>query len=281
VLRGLAGLAGVSAIPANGEAGFSFGLTPVVLDNTEGLLEALQDYLTQQLERPVALVKRRSQRETLEMLLSGQLGAAWICDLPYVQNQDSLTVLAVPMYRGRPSCRTYVIVNEKNDAKTFDQLRGTQHAFCDPDSTSGYLVTRWLLCLRNESPGGFFRNFFFTYGHRNTIRAVATGLADSGTVEGYVWDLMKEREPDLIARTRIVYRSEPLGFPPIVAPTRVPEVAAVEALAAALHGMTSDATGREILALLALDGFAPMSPGLYESSAEKWRVVMGQSRTRP
>ena len=62
-------------------------------------------------------------------------------------------------------------------------------------------------------PPSSFADFFFTYGHRNVVRAVASGLAESGSIDGYVWDVMSEREPDLIAKTRVIYRSEQLGFP--------------------------------------------------------------------
>ena len=34
------------------------------------------------------------------------------------------------------------------EAKSFDDIRGTVHAFSDPDSTSGYLVTRYLLAVK-------------------------------------------------------------------------------------------------------------------------------------
>jgi phosphonate transport system substrate-binding protein len=276
MLCGLAGIASASAIPANGEMGFSFGLTPVFLDDDLRLLSLLQTYLVRKLERPVVLIRRRTQLEAVEMLLSGQLDAAWICDFPYVQYRDRLAVLATPLYRNLPSHQAYVIVNEASGARTFDDIRGTQHAFSDPDSTSGYLITRWLLALRRESPAEFFRSFFFTYGHRNTLRAVATGLADSGSIEGYVWDVMREREPDLVAKTRIVFRSESFGFPPIVALEAFRELPATEALAEALLGMTSDRLGREILSILKLDGFSQARPGLYESTAEKWRVVQTQ-----
>jgi phosphonate transport system substrate-binding protein len=128
------------------------------------------------------------------MLLSGQLQAAWISGLAYVEYQNRLTVLAVPVFERQPSCQSYVIVNGASTARTFDDIRGTRHAFSDPDTMAGYLMTRWLLDLRHEIPASFFSHFFFTYGDRNTIRAVATGLAESGTVNGYVWEVMKGRE---------------------------------------------------------------------------------------
>ena len=136
---------------------FSFGLTPLFLDNDIELLSMVERYVTGRLARPVTLVKRRTYHEISAMLLSGQLDAAWICDDPYVQYQDKLALLAVPLYRRKPLYQTYVIVNESSNAQSFDDIRGTVHAFSDPDSTSGYLVTRWMLALRQTTPARFFR----------------------------------------------------------------------------------------------------------------------------
>ncbi len=277
ILCGMAGVAGTSAVLANGVASFSLGLTPVFLDNDMHLLSLLQEYLSRRLDRPIVLVKRRSYREISMMLLSGQLDAAWISDFPYVQYQDRLALVAVPLYRHQPLRRAYVIVNKGSKATTFDDIRGTVHAFSDPDSTSGYLITRWLLALRGESPAEFFQNSFFTYSHRNIIRAIASGLGESGSVDGYVWDVVNEREAALLDKTRIVFRSAPLGFPPVVALETSRDLPATQALAAALLGMTLDHLGRKILSLLALDGFTTANPDLYESTAEKWRLVKQQS----
>jgi phosphonate transport system substrate-binding protein len=276
ILRGFAGLVGASAVPANGEASFTLGLTPVFLDNDITFLPLLQEYLARQLAQPVVLVRRRTYQEISGMLLAGQLDAASICDFSYVQYQDRLALLAVPVYRHQPLHESYVIVNEASEARAFDDIRGTVHAFSDPDSTSGYLTTRWLLALRRENPVEFFRSFFFTNSYRNVIRAVATRLAESGSTEGYVWDVMKERKPELVDKTRIVFRSGWLGFPPLVALETSRNRPATQALAAALLGMTSDRRGREILSILKLDGFTTASPALYDSTVEKWRVVKAQ-----
>jgi phosphonate transport system substrate-binding protein len=275
-LCGLTALVVVPALGKNRQESYSFGLSPVFLDNDMTTLSLLQAYLEQQLRRPVELVKRRTQEDIWVMLKSGQLDAAWMCDLSYVQHQDRLALLTVPLYRRRPLYEAYVIVNRASKAKTFDDIRGTVHAFCDPDTTSGYLITCWMLVLQNTTPGRFFRDFFFTYSHRNTIRAVAAGLAESGSVDGYIWDLMKEREPDLVDQTRIVYRSEPLGFPPIVALDTSRNLSNTQKLAASLLAMTSDRLGREILSILAFDGFTMVKPDLYGSTAEKWRIVRTQ-----
>jgi phosphonate transport system substrate-binding protein len=277
IISGLAGFAGAWPAPTHGKAEFSLGVTPVFVDDDMRLLSLLQSYLAQQLERPVRLVKQRTHRDASTTLLAGQLDAAWISDFLYVQLQDRLAVLAVPLYRHQPFRQAFVIVNEASKASTFDEIRGTVHAFSDPDSTSGYLTTQWLLALRRETPANFFRSFFFTYSHRNVARAVGNGLAESGSIEGYVWEVMKEREPELVDKTRILFRSDWLGFPPIVAADTSRDLPGIQALTTALLGMSSDRLGREILSILRLDGFMTASAALYESTAEKWRFIKAQA----
>jgi phosphonate transport system substrate-binding protein len=262
---------------ARADEAVSIGLNPLFLDSDIQLLSLLQSYLAAQLGRTVQLIKRRTYQEITALLLSGQLDAAWVCDDPYVQHEDQFALLAVPLYRHEPLYRTYVIVSEGSEAQSFDDIRGTVHAFSDPDSTSGFLVTRSLLALRHTTPAQFFRAFFFTYGHRNVVRAVATGLAESGSIDGYVWDVMHEREPDLINKTRVVYRSEKLGFPPIVGLKSAQETTTAKAISAAFLEMPTRPLGRQILSILELDGFTNASPDLYRGTLEKWLLVKAQA----
>ena len=198
--------------PASAAEVVSVGLNPLFLDSDIELLSLLQTYLAERLGRPVQLIKRRTYQEITALLLSGQLDAAWVCDDPYVQHEDQFALLAVPLYWHEPLYETYVIVSEESKAQSFDDIRGSVHAFSDPDSTSGFLVTRSLLALRHTTPAQFFRTFFFTYGHRNVVRAVATGLAESGSIDGYVWDVMREREPGLINKNSCRVHVRKIGF---------------------------------------------------------------------
>ena len=277
----VAGLLASSVLwPARSEGAdetVSIGLNPLFLDSDIELLSLLQSYLAERLGRSVQLLKRRTYQEITALLLSGQLDAAWVCDDPYVQHEDRLALLAVPLYRKEPLYQTYVIVSEGSKAQTFDEIQGTVHAFSDPDSTSGFLVTRYLLALRHTTPSQFFRAFFFTYGHRNVVRAVASGLAESGSIDGYVWDVMREREPDLVNKTRVVYRSEKLGFPPIVGLKSVSDTALAKAISGAFIEMPISRLGRQILSILELDGFTRADPDLYQGTLEKWQLVKAQA----
>ncbi|NQU60508.1 MAG: PhnD/SsuA/transferrin family substrate-binding protein [Rhodospirillales bacterium] len=279
VLSGIAGsaIAGWSGVAWPQPKAVTFGLTPVFLDSDIKLLAALKGYLEKRLDRRVTLVKKRTYQEITLMLLSGQLDAAWICGFPFVHYRDQLSLMAVPVYNGKPLYQSYLIVNEKQDAREFSDLRGHSHAFSDPDSNSGFLVTRSLLAGLNERPETFFSKSFFTYGHRNVIRAVSSGLAQSGSVDGYVWDVMNTTDPTMTARTRVIRKSEFLGFPPVACNKAVRNSKTTQAISEALISMPDDKLGREVLGTLHLDGFQTGSATLFDRIAELYEIVKKQA----
>lgn len=246
-----------------------FGLTPVFLTNDLELLERLRSYLTRFTGREVRLVQRRTYQEITTLLLSNQLDAAWICGYPYIRYRERLKLLAVPVWNGRPFYQSYVIVGAEREIENVDRLRGDIHAFSDPDSNSGYLITTAMLAERGERPAEFFSRTFFTYGHRNVVRAVAKGLAGSGSVDGYVWEVMRETEPELTSRTRILRKSEWLGFPPIAGSSEPRDAESVSLITKALLNMDKDEEGLAVLQMLRLDGFEEQVPTVFELIAKK------------
>ena len=254
-------------------APFRFGLTPVFLSNDLELLGHLKSYLESRLGGPVELVSRRTYQEITALLVSAQLQSAWICGYPYVQYQNELELVATPSWHGRPLYQSYLIAAAGRQASGWRELAGDIHAFSDPDSNSGYLVTRALLAENRLHPSSFFSRTFFTYGHRNVIRAVASGLAQSGSVDGYVFEVMRDIEPDLISQTGIVRRSEWLGFPPVAAPKALTGDPRVVRFRDALISMGDDPEGRKVLDLLQLDGFVSAEPALFDTIAAKVELV--------
>jgi phosphonate transport system substrate-binding protein len=258
---------------ATADTPFLFGLTPVFLTSDLALLEALQTYLARAVGSEVRLVLRRTYQEITSQLVAGQIDAAWICGYPFVAYQPRLALVAVPVWRGRNTYQSYLISASDREAASIDDLRGDTHAFSDPDSNSGYLVTQALLAERRLKSESFFARTFFTYGHRNVVRAVAAGLAQSGSVDGYVWEVMTETEPDLTRRTRIAWKSEWMGFPPIATSNAYAGTERIERLKAALHRMPHDETGRRILMLLRLDGFEQADLTLFSSIAARLELI--------
>jgi phosphonate transport system substrate-binding protein len=251
----------------------TLGLTPVFLNNDLELLAALKTYLEASTGQSVKLVLRRTYEEITSLLVSGQLDAAWICGYPFVSFRDQLELVAVPIWRGKPLYQSYIISGASNPAVSISDLRGSVHAFSDPNSNSGYLVTAALLAEQGFRPEGFFSRVFFTYGHRNVVRAVAAGLADSGSVDGYVWEVLSAAEPEMTRTTRIVRKSEWLGFPPIATTHGALARREAQALQRAFVGMPDTVEGQLVLQLLHLDGFAQEPPGLFDTIAAKADLV--------
>ncbi|WP_088343874.1 MULTISPECIES: PhnD/SsuA/transferrin family substrate-binding protein [Rhodomicrobium] len=251
----------------------TLGLTPVFLNNDLELLAALKTYLELSVGQPVKLVLRRTYEEITSLLVSGQLDAAWICGYPFVAFRNQLELVAVPVWRGKPLYQSYIIAGTGNAAASIAELRGGAHAFSDPNSNSGYLVTAALLAEQGARPEGFFGRVFFTYGHRNVVRAVASGLADSGSVDGYVWEVMTAVEPAMTANTRVVRKSEWLGFPPIATTRTAMARGEVQALRRGFVRMAESAEGQRVLKLLHLDGFAEEPPALFDAISAKADLV--------
>ncbi|ETX27058.1 PhnD/SsuA/transferrin family substrate-binding protein [Roseivivax isoporae] len=273
-LAGSAASAGIG-LPALARVAepFRLGLTPVFLDNDAVVIERLRSALSQALGEPVDLIQRRTYQEITASLLDGSVDAAWICGYPFLQHGDSLSLLGVPVWRGRPLYQSYLIVRHDDAALRLEDLRGDVHAFSDPDSNSGYLVTASDIARLGETPERFFSRSIFTYGHRNVVRAVAGGLTRSGSVDGYVWETLARVEPSLTERTRVVTQSEWLGFPPFAARADRATDPLVRQFGAALRGLDASAAGRDALRQLFLDRVQHGDPGLFDGIAARMAEV--------
>ena len=248
-------------------------MTPVLLTSDLNLLDLLKSYLEKATERPVELVTRRTYQEISSLLISSQLNGAWICSPPFLTYQSELELLAVPVWNGRPLYRSYLIADAEREASSIDELKGDIHAFSDPDSNSGYVATAAELAAKGVKPERFFRQIFFTYGHQNVVRAVASGLAQSGSVDGYVYEVLKEVEPGLTSATRVVRPSPWYGFPPIAGPLAAVGTENRDRLRRALLTAHEDDAGRALLKALRLDAFADEPPSLFDAVAANMALI--------
>lgn len=250
-----------------------FGVTPAFLHDQQKVLKAWQAYMQKRLGKTVQFVRRDSYRETMELIRRNQIDFAWICDYPYLRLEDKVRLLAVPRYQGRPAYRSYLIVGAKDKTtKGYKDLRSKIFAYADPFSNTGYLSPRFEIRQQGDDPANFFRKTFFTWSHRKVIEAVASGLANAGAVDSYVWDSLVKVEPGLTSKTRIVWRSPEFGFPPLIAHTSNVDDDAYQEMQKLLLGMASDKEGAKILKSLNLDDFSVGSRSLYESVADMMRV---------
>lgn len=264
-------LLAIAAVPFSAYAQsepLQIGLTPVFLDDQISFLARWRDWIEHKLKRPVAFVQRGNYREVVDLIRSGKIDFAWICGYPYVRYRNELRLVAVPLWRGQPNYRSYLIVPaDDKRSERIDDLRGRIFAYSDPDSNSGYLYPQYRLIAQRENPATFFARTFFTWSHRNVVEAVGVGLADGGAVDGYVWETLTEINPRLTQATRVIDRSPEFGHTPFVARANI-DRAKLQLFQSLLLGMAGDPEGAELLRLMRLDGFIAGKPALYESIAQ-------------
>jgi phosphonate transport system substrate-binding protein len=239
-------------------------LTAVILADQAAFLSRWGRYLSAKLERPVVFLARESYQDVLDLLFARQLECAWVCGYPYVQHQDRLTLIAAPLYQGRPQYKSYLITGRRafSGVAGWKDLAGKVLAYSDPLSNSGWLVAQSQLALAGLSPAAL-KKTFFAHSHRNVAEAVASRLAHAGCVDGYVWDTMVKQGMPLPVATEVVWSSEWYGFPPLVA--LADAAGDIQArLFSALEGMPGDEEGVQLLSALNLDGFVKVPPSLYD-----------------
>ena len=241
------------------------GLTPVILADQAAFLSRWSRYLSQRMECEVSFAARESYQGVLDLLFAGQLDAAWICGYPYVRHQTQLQLISVPLYLGKPLYQAYLIRSRRSllDIRNWADLKGKVLAYSDPLSNSGWLVAQTQLVESGLSPRDLKRSFF-AHGHRNVAEAVAARLAHAGSIDGYVWETMRQQGMAAVEQTEVVWKSELFGFPPLVARQGAnhPKTGILQST---LQSMQSDQEGQALLAALNLTGFEAGKPAQFDS----------------
>ena len=261
------------SLARSGKTPFRFGVTDVFLH--DGAIHLWQQFLQAQLGGPVQIIQKSSYQEALEALRSDEMEAAWICGFPYVVAKGFVRLCAQPGWHGQPWYQSYLIASaRRTQAHSIRDLRGDVFAFDDPLSNSGYLVPVVALRALGQTPQSFFRGTFYTYSLHKVVEAVGSGLADSGTVDGYIWEVLNQRQSQAALKTRIVAKSRRYGFPPIVTRKNLDPMLHMR-LQHALLSAKDDAQGRALLRNLDLEDFLAPQESWFGGIAELAAILDG------
>jgi phosphonate transport system substrate-binding protein len=211
-------------------------------------------------------------------LSGGQIDALWTCGYPYVRFQSQLRLLAVPLYRGEPTYQSYLI-RPKQDPSIhgWSDLRAKVFAYSDPLSNSGWLVAQGQFAEAGIAARDLQRSFF-AHGHRNVAEAVSARLAHAGSIDGYVWETMRQQGMSAAEQTQVIWKSRLHGFPPLVVASDAGPLKAND-LQQTLLAMGRDDAGRTLLKALNLDGFIAGGPSLFDSIRKLAQSVPGSGVT--
>ena len=225
----------------------------------------LIDYIGQQFGRPIEMVQRKTYGEINQLLGSGQIDLAFICAGPYISGKSAydFKALAVPVIRGEPFYKAYLIVHRDSQYERLEDLRDKVFAFTDPESNTGKLVPTFWLRQKGETPEGFFKRSIYTFSHDNSIMAVSGSLVDGAAVHSQVWEYLNRRMPAQTEQTRVIQSSMAFGNPPMVA-SRHLEARLRDRIQNLLLEMHTTDRGKAILSELMIDRFIPIEETWYQ-----------------
>ncbi|MBN9473898.1 MAG: hypothetical protein ABS43_26740 [Bordetella sp. SCN 67-23] len=259
----LAALGLVAAASAVHGQSLRLGVLPV-----EGPLETRNDWvplvtdLSRALGQPARLLAPTSYDAMASALRRGDIDLAVLSGQLAIDavTRYGMTVIARGLPADSDRHRTVLIARRGAAPATLDQMLALSAkwrlARGEVRSFSGYLVPQLQLFL----PRGLRMEAFFATevqgSHQTNALAVANGEADVGLTTGSDLARFKERFPMEYGRLAVLWRSDPLPAPLVVARRALPESVRAR-LAAHLVSLEQTRPGQEQLARHDLAGFEP------------------------
>lgn len=226
--------------------------------------QILVNYISQQLNRPVVLLQRRTYEELNSLMANGDADVAFFSTGAYSAYHGKMPVdlLAMVQTNGTTKYRTYVIVAADSEVSSFNDLQGHVFAFTDPLSYSGRLAIDFLLHDEGTTPEYYFKRYFYTYSHDKSIWAVANHLADAASIDSQIYDYIMQTNPQLGQQVRIltVLPEAPTG--PVVLRSNMAE-SEKEELRRIFYRMDSVPSLETALKNAVIDKFVPPDPNAY------------------
>jgi phosphonate transport system substrate-binding protein len=255
-------------------------VTSIQSENADFICQRITRYLSARLGIEAEFVNRIAWQERERLLDAGEIQLGWICGLPYVRKADradagidlvAAPVMRHPRYAGRPIYFSDVVVRRDSRYAAFPDLRGAAWAYNEPNSQSGYNITRYHLARLGETRG-YFGRVVAAGSHLRAIEMVLGHQVDASAIDSTVLELELEKRPELAEQLRVVEALGPSPIPPWVATRSVPADLR-DAIRRAFWEMHEDAQGQALLAAGQMARMAPVQDGDYDAIREMARLA--------
>jgi ABC-type phosphate/phosphonate transport system substrate-binding protein len=205
-----------------------------------------------------------------ELWARPDLGCVFMCGWPFALEGAMRPIVAAPMpvAAGRPVYRARFVAAAAGPYRSLPDVLGRRFAFNARHSHSGWNLPLAHLAAIGAPEFATFVGPCVT--HQGSIAAVVAGEADVAAIDSYVLDLLRLHDPTLAAQVRVVGETAEAPIPLLIGadPAHGDPLgaAARDRLRAALLALDGDAHGRQLLAALALRGFAETAAANYAAT---------------
>jgi phosphonate transport system substrate-binding protein len=216
----------------------------------------LFNYISRKFNYKVEFKQRKTYAEVNGLLAKNEVDLAFICSLAYVVAKENNTVelLAIPLFNGRPFYQAYVIVHKSSDIKNFEQLKGKSFAYTDPLSNTGKLYAERRIKDLGFGLDTYFDKTMYSHAHNASIQLVTKKIVDGATIDGLIFEYLAKYHPEKVENIRIIEKSEEFGIPPVVVSKNIdPKIK--QDLKNIFLNLHKDTIGKQILDKLLIDKF--------------------------
>jgi ABC-type phosphate/phosphonate transport system substrate-binding protein len=241
---------------------------PEIAKATDALWGTIRDAFNQRDIRAPTTLDRSLPRE--QAWLSKRLLLSQTCGLPLVQTLGKqVKVLGSFAYEGIAPAGDYhsVIIARADNDKDLASLQGKRAAINGADSYSGCLALKCAVAPFRPD-GGFFSEVLVMGSHRESIRAVANGSADTAAIDCINWQLARRHDRAVKMLDIIAHTPSRPGLPLITSGSKTQAELDLmrKALASAVANL--DENSREVTGIRS---FQPLDDTAYEVIANDLR----------
>ncbi|HCM90022.1 MULTISPECIES: phosphate/phosphite/phosphonate ABC transporter substrate-binding protein [Vagococcus] len=207
ILLGVGLLAGCQKADKKSESGNKWPekLTIVTMpdeNNPEagGKNEAFQKDMSKYLGIPVEVMEGGDYAVGIEAMKNKKLDVLLVSPMSYFQAKQRVEIdpLVTTSSNGAEAYKTVFVTRKDNDKiNELKDLKGTNFAFVDPASSSGYMFPKYTLVKdlklepsKIEEPNYFFKTVAYSGKHDSSLMGVVKGDYEAAAVAGQVINMM-------------------------------------------------------------------------------------------
>jgi phosphonate transport system substrate-binding protein len=245
-------------------------ITTFLAPNMLPVYQLIATHLSRTLNYPIELVVGSSYGEVYQSEFS------FICGLPYVlrtppRQPARIQAIVAPVlqgerYQNKPIYFSDVIVHQDSPFRSFADLRNHSWAYNEPESQSGYGITRYWLAKSGDT-GGYFRRVTEAGFHQTAIRMVCDRQVDGAAIDSLVLQTELRLYPEFSAKLRVIDSLGPSTIQPFIASSNAPS-SLVEDVRAVLTEMHCHTEAGDRLRSAGIDHFVRVDDTDYNDIRE-------------
>lgn len=180
------------------------------------IFQAICNYLTEELKRPVHLVFTKSYSDLQDRFGEGKIDIVFGGPYNYVLAREKYgaKALVIRKLEGSTEYRSYIFVREEGNIKSLHDLKGKRFSFTDEISTSGYLLPRIMMFEEGiHDPNTFFSEVKFKRTYQDVLESVLLGEVDGAAIASFQFEGFGIRNRTL----KVIKKSPLLRLGPVFA----------------------------------------------------------------